>query len=113
MIGLYVPTADLPPCPCVEILWRVARPFWGQGYATEAANAALDVAFEHLRLEEVVSFAVVDNVRSRAVMENIGMIDTGQNFDHPDVPESSPLREHCFYTISQEQWSALRSGSVG
>lgn len=104
IIGLHIPRADLPFSPCVEILWRLARSQWGHGYATEAARAALKVGFEQLNLKEIVSFAAVSNYRSRAVMERINMIDTGKTFEHPDVPESSLLREHCWYKISRESW---------
>src|SRR5688500_10481174 len=60
-IGLNIPRADLPCSPCVEVLWRLARPYWGRGYATEAAVAALKVGFEQLNLQEIVSFAVAGN----------------------------------------------------
>ncbi len=105
MIGLHIPSADLPFAPCVEILWRLARPYWGYGYATEAARAALNVGFGQLDLKEIVSFAVVNNDRSRAVMERLNMFDTGETFEHPDVPKSSRLREHCLYRISKERWA--------
>lgn len=104
IVGLHVPSADLPFSPCVEVLWRLALPYWGQGYATEAAAAALNVGFECLDLPEIVAFAVADNHRSRAVMERLGMVDSGQNFEHPHLPEHSPLREHCLYKISRQHW---------
>lgn len=103
-IGLHRPRDILPFSPCVEIGWRLARPFWGQGYATEGAAMSLKVGFEQLGLDEIVSFAVVNNYRSRAVMEKIKMIDSRQNFEHPEVAETSPLREHCLYKISKQAW---------
>jgi len=106
MVGLHFPSSDLPCSPCVEILWRLARPHWGRGYATEAATAALKVGFEHLGLKEIVSFAVVHNHRSRAVMERLNMVDSGETFEHPDLPISSHLREHCLYKLSRENWAA-------
>jgi RimJ/RimL family protein N-acetyltransferase len=104
-IGLNIPRADLPCSPCVEVLWRLARPYWGRGYATEAAVAALKVGFEQLNLQEILSFAVAGNHRSRAVMKKLNMIDTGETFEHFDVPESSHLREHCLYRISRVRWA--------
>jgi RimJ/RimL family protein N-acetyltransferase len=104
IIGLHIPSADVPFAPCVEILWRLAQPHWRYGYATEAASAALKVGFEQLNLQGIVSFAVVNNHRSRAVMERLNMINTGETFEHPDVPTSSHLREHCLYKISRERW---------
>ncbi|GAA5138479.1 GNAT family N-acetyltransferase [Alloalcanivorax gelatiniphagus] len=103
--GLHIPRHDLPFSPCVEVLWRLARPYWGNGYATEAAEASLQVGFEQLELEEIVSFAVLENRRSRAVMERIGMTDTGRDFDHPALPETSLLRRHCLYSLSRRDWS--------
>lgn len=57
----------------VEVGWAVHQRLWGQGYATEIGRAALDVAFTDLGLAEVVAFTEVHNVRSRAVMERLGM----------------------------------------
>lgn len=103
-IGLSVPRRQLPFSPCVEVGWRLARRFWGHGYATEGARASLDAGFGQLRLAEIVSFTALANLRSRAVMERIGMHDTGRDFDHPAVPEGSSLRRHCLYAISRAQW---------
>src|SRR5215207_4770504 len=59
-VGLLVPRVELPFAsaqqPTVEIGWRLARDYWGCGYATEAARAVLDVGFGHFGLVEVVSF---------------------------------------------------------
>lgn len=102
--GLSIPRRVLPFSPCVEVGWRLARTHWGQGYATEAARAALEVAFVRLDLPEIVSFTTVGNVRSRAVMERIGMRDAKQDFEYPGFPEGHPLRRHCLYRISREAW---------
>ncbi len=106
--GLHVPSAMLPFSPCVEVGWRLGFQYWGKGYATEAANAALGVGFETLGLTEIVSYAAVCNIRSRAVMERIGMREAAATFAHPDVPIDSPLREHCLYRLPIEQWHAGR-----
>ncbi len=101
-VGLSVPQrAELPFMPCVEIGWRQARAFWGQGYATEGARAALRVGFERLELSEIVSFTSLVNRPSRAVMERIGMLDSGEDFDHPALPEGSELRRHGLYRTSE------------
>ena len=81
----------------VEIAWRLARPAWGHGYATEAARAALEYGFDVLRLPEVVAVTVATNLRSRSVMRRIGMTsDPADDFDHPDVDEVA-LRRHVVY----------------
>jgi len=104
-VGLSIPSVNLPFSPCVEIGWRLAQDFWGNGYATEAALASLNKAFEQLQLDEVVSFTSAINQRSRAVMERIHMIDTQQNFEHPSVAPNNPLREHVLYKLTRECWS--------
>lgn len=108
-VGLHEPTYQLPVTPCVEIGWRLAAKYWGQGYATEAANASLKLAFEKLALPEVYSFTSVANGKSRAVMERLKMVNTRNNFEHPILPENHPLREHVLYKITREQW--LESGN--
>jgi RimJ/RimL family protein N-acetyltransferase len=98
-VGLSVPRRALPFMPCVEIGWRLAHAHWGQGLATEAAQGALKVGFEQIGLAEIVSFTSLINRPSRAVMERIGMHDSGEDFDHPALPEGHPLRRHCLYKI--------------
>jgi len=83
----------------VEVGWRLLPEHWGHGYATEAARESLRYGFEELELDEIVSFTVPANVRSRAVMERIGMThEPSRDFDHPNVPEG-PLKRHVFYAI--------------
>jgi len=100
-VGLSIPSFEAPFAPCVEIGWRLAAPFWGRGYASEAARAALAFGFENLRLAEIVSFTTPDNLRSRRVMEKIGMLrDPADDFDHPALPAGHPLRRHVLYRIA-------------
>jgi RimJ/RimL family protein N-acetyltransferase len=102
-VGLNRPGYPLPFAPCIEVGWRLDKAFWGNGYATEAGDAAVEFGF-NLRLDEIVSFTAVPNVRSQAVMQRLGMTNTGQNFEHPMVPEGDRLREHVLYKITQDQW---------
>jgi RimJ/RimL family protein N-acetyltransferase len=97
-IGLNVPAYPLPFSPCVEIGWRLAFDCWGKGYAQEGARAALAFGFETVGIKEVVSFTTINNVRSRRVMESIGMnYDAQGDFDHPKVAADNPLRRHVLY----------------
>jgi RimJ/RimL family protein N-acetyltransferase len=97
-IGLNVPGYPLPFSPCVEVGWRLAFDCWGKGYAQEGAYAALAFGFERVGLKEIVSFTTVNNVRSRRVMERVGMTyDVRGDFDHPKLPEYHPLRRHVLY----------------
>jgi RimJ/RimL family protein N-acetyltransferase len=104
-VGLHTLSTELPFSPCVEVGWRLAFRFWGKGYATEGGRAALHVAFRCLSQDEVVSFTSVGNVRSRGVMERLGMRETGL-FDHPHIPEGHKLRQHCLYRLSVEEHDA-------
>jgi RimJ/RimL family protein N-acetyltransferase len=88
-----------------EIGWRLARPCWGRGYASEAGRAVLADAFERMGRDEIVSFTVPANVRSTAVMERIGMTHHPErDFDHPNLPAGHPLRRHVLYSITREEW---------
>jgi ribosomal-protein-alanine N-acetyltransferase len=97
----------LPFSPCVEIGWRIAKEFWNQGYATEAAKESLRYAFTRLHLTEVVSFTTLANLRSQAVMLKIGMSNTGNNFMHPDIDVTHPQCEHVLYKISKSEWEKM------
>ncbi|EXJ16727.1 GNAT family N-acetyltransferase [Imhoffiella purpurea] len=110
-VGLHVPIPELPFSPCVEIGWRLAHAYWGQGFATEAAQGALQVGFEGIGLSEIVSFTAARNRRSRNVMERLGMVEESATFEHPAVPAESLVREHCLYRLSRERWRALEQAS--
>ncbi|HTO08993.1 MAG TPA: GNAT family N-acetyltransferase [Myxococcota bacterium] len=100
-VGLDEPGPHVPVAPCVEIGWRLAAEHWGRGYASEAAHAVLQAGFARLGLHEIVSFTAVGNRRSRAVMERIGLHFAGETFEHPSVPEGSPLRTHVVYRLAR------------
>jgi ribosomal-protein-alanine N-acetyltransferase len=90
--------------PAIEVGWRIDRPFWGHGYATEAAAAALSFAFDELQCPEVASFTSLLNERSVRVMRRLGMShDPADDFDHPLVAEG-PLRRHALYRMHRERW---------
>ncbi|MGA7925319.1 MAG: GNAT family N-acetyltransferase [Candidatus Sulfotelmatobacter sp.] len=99
-IGLSVPTFVAPFTPCVEIGWRLAADYWGQGLATEGAKAVVRHGFETIGLGELVSFTVPANTRSCRVMEKLGMShNAADDFDHPRLPEQHPLRRHVLYRL--------------
>ncbi len=112
-VGLW-PADYVFGSPMVEVGWRLAHRYWGNGYATEAAREALRFGFEDVGLEEIVSFTVPQNVRSRRVMERIGLVrDPSDDFDHPRVdPRAYPqLVRHVLYRLSRAAWSS--SGHAG
>ena len=91
---------EAPFTPAVEIGWRLTPGAWGQGYATEAARAALRHGFVEHGLSEIVAIAVPANTRSLAVMERIGMVrDLDADFPHPQMPPGHPYARHCLYRI--------------
>jgi ribosomal-protein-alanine N-acetyltransferase len=98
VIGLSGVRWAVPFAPAVEVAWRLARPYWGQGFAPEAARAALEDGFYRLGLGEIVAFTVTGNRRSRSVMERLCMTrDPADDFDFPGFPEDHPLRSHVLY----------------
>jgi RimJ/RimL family protein N-acetyltransferase len=96
--------------PAIEVGWRLAPEAWGHGYATDAAREAVRFGFEDAGLDEIVSFTVPANVRSRSVMERLGMThDPLDDFDHPRLPMGHPLRRHVLYRLDHARWAAAQS----
>jgi ribosomal-protein-alanine N-acetyltransferase len=101
-VGLSTPSFAAHFMPCVELGWRLAAAHWGRGYATEAARAALRFGFEQATLPELVAFTTRENLASRAVMERLGMThDPRDDFAHPALAASDPLRPHVLYRIQR------------
>ena len=102
--GLEIPSFEEHFTPAVEVGWRLARDAWGQGYATEAARAAVAFGFGELGLDEIVSFTVPHNAPSRAVMVRLGMTrDPAEDFGHPGLPVGHPLRRHVLYRLRPDR----------
>jgi RimJ/RimL family protein N-acetyltransferase len=100
-VGLMYHSFPAHFTPCVEVGWRLAREFWGRGYATEAGRAALEFGFREVGVTEIVSMTYEGNLRSRAVMERLGMTcDPADDFDHPNLPPDSRVRRHVLYRLS-------------
>lgn len=105
--GLNETAFDSPIGPHIEIGWRFATWAWGNGYATEAANAALRVGFDEYGLGEIYSFTTQTNTRSEAVMKRIGMRRRADlEFDHPNTPGWWGQR-HIVYQLTVEEWRKL------
>ena len=96
--GLNPMPEGVPGAGGMEIGWRLAREAWHQGYATEAAAAAADVAFCGAGLDEVWSMTAVLNEPSQAVMRRLGMT-LHAHFEHPKVPAGHPTRPHVVYRL--------------
>jgi RimJ/RimL family protein N-acetyltransferase len=102
MVQLSRMDPRLPPAPAIEIAWQLAYDCWGQGLASEGAGAALDWGFVRLGAREILALTAAVNLRSRAVMDRIGMVEQPQRaFDHPRLAADHALRRHVVYAATQ------------
>lgn len=102
--GLARVSATAPFAPAVEVGWRLARPAWGHGYATEAAHAAVEFGFGELGLQEIVSLTAAGNERSRAVMRRLGMTrDPADDFTIPEVGADHWLQPGVLYRLARPE----------
>lgn len=93
--------------PAIEVGWRLARPYWRAGYATEAARASITWGFDQLGVDEIVAMVVPDNLRSQRVMAKLGMQrDPDSDFEHPLIPETSSRRAHWLFRLPRVRWDA-------
>jgi len=105
-IGLLIADFEAHFTPATEIGWRLSSKHWGQGFATEGAKAVLDYAFRELKIPEIVSFTAEGNAKSIKVMQKIGLRhNANDDFDHPKLDDTSPLKRHVLYRLSNEQYS--------
>ena len=89
-----------------EMGYSIARKHWGNGYATEAASAVVNWAFEAFCLAKTYAVANVDNRRSWRVMERIGMTREGVlRSDAPDGHDPNRRQDVAFYGILREEWT--------
>jgi RimJ/RimL family protein N-acetyltransferase len=102
VIALQTVPFEAPFTPAMEVGWRLAFEHWGNGYATEGAQAALRFGFEALDQAQIVAMTAAVNLRSQHVMERIGMThDPVDDFDHPRLPDGHPLRRHVLYRLKK------------
>jgi RimJ/RimL family protein N-acetyltransferase len=101
--GLSPMPDDVPGAGGLEVGWRLAKGAWHRGYATEAARAAVTVAFDKLDFDEVWSMTAVVNEQSIAVMRRIGMVEVDR-FDHPRVFAGHELQPHVTYHLARSDF---------
>lgn len=99
--GMLNQTYDAPFTPCVDIGWRLKKAAWGKGYATEAAKACLNFAFQNKKIKEIYSVCTSKNEASKSIMKKIGMQYEG-SFMHPALTNYPALGECLIYKISSE-----------
>jgi RimJ/RimL family protein N-acetyltransferase len=106
-VGLLPVESDVAFAPAVEVGWRLCAPFWGMGFATEAASAAISFGFDELELASLLAYTAERNLRSRRVMARLGMLrDPAEDFIHPAVPVGDPLAQHVLYRLDADTWGA-------
>lgn len=96
----YIPEDSKYPfkeLPFYEIGWRLIPEVWGNGLATEGAQAVLSYVKEK-GITELYSFTSETNLPSRKVMEKIGMTFL-DNFEFPNLSKYHPLKRHVRYYI--------------
>jgi RimJ/RimL family protein N-acetyltransferase len=105
--GLAVHGHAAPTTSTVEVGWRLARPAWGQGFATEAAQAAVAHAFGALALDELVSITTTGNLRSQAVMRRLGMHRAPElDFERERLRPGDPLRAAIVHRLRRSAWQS-------
>jgi RimJ/RimL family protein N-acetyltransferase len=87
----------------MEIGWRLREDAWGQGYAKEAATAALDAAFERFGADEVVALTVPGNAPSWGLMTRLGMR-RREELDYTDPRFGEELNPSIVYSIDRQTW---------
>jgi RimJ/RimL family protein N-acetyltransferase len=97
-VGLMWMPFEASFTPAVEVAWRLHQPYWGNGYATEAARAAVEDGFARLGLRQIVAITALPNVPSQRVMQRLGM-QRSLEFDHPLLEQGHALRRHVLYRI--------------
>ncbi|MCC2626290.1 MAG: acetyltransferase [Burkholderiales bacterium] len=104
-VGLNIPDFKASFTPCVEVGWRIAYKFWGQGLAVEAAQKCLDIGFNEYNLNEIASFTALVNKRSERVMQKLGMTrDSAHDFIHLKLDPHHPLAKHILYRLRREDF---------
>ncbi|AUX68495.1 GNAT family N-acetyltransferase [Porphyrobacter sp. HT-58-2] len=93
------------PQGMMEVGWRLREDAWGQGYAKEAAAAALDIAFARFGADEVIALTVEGNTPSWGLMLRLGMERREDlDFDSADFDPENP--RIIAYAITRDQWES-------
>ncbi|MFD3554692.1 GNAT family N-acetyltransferase [Streptomyces goshikiensis] len=100
VVGLSVPEWLPEVLPAVEITWRLGRSYWGQGYASEAAQATLEFALQDRGLDRVIAINRAGNDDSENVIRKLGM--------EPDRDTTDPEHGHLLqvHTIDLTEYEA-------
>jgi ribosomal-protein-alanine N-acetyltransferase len=98
---------EMPFEPLIDVGWHFLPAHWGQGYATEAARAALRDVFTRVGLPEIVAYTARPNLASQRVMQRLGMThDPAEDFAHPAAPEGHSLQMSALYRLRRDAFLA-------
>lgn len=99
--GLNAPNLKATHSPCIEVNWRFAFAHWGNGFATEAALAAVRAGFDHLLLDEIVAFADIRDLRSQRVLQRLGMRDDDPALRNSGIQGDTLSASRCLFRLSR------------
>ena len=100
--GLKPGAPDTPIAGMLEIGWMLATPYWGAGYALEAASAVIAWGWRERHEDAIVAITARQNDKSRALMTRLGMAhDPALDFDHPLFAAEDPRRDSVTYRITR------------
>lgn len=99
-IGLAYQDFESDFTPNVDIGWRLKKSAWGKGFATEGAKRCLDIAFNKLHLDKIISTCTLNNKGSEKVMQKIGMQKV-REFKHPKLKEYPEMQTCLLYEITR------------
>jgi RimJ/RimL family protein N-acetyltransferase len=98
-----------PTATGLELGYRLKRAYWGQGYATEGSRALVDRAFTEMGAERVYAETMAVNVRSRRVMEKVGLRFVRVFHLTWDDPLAGYEQGEVEYELLRHEWSHKRS----
>jgi RimJ/RimL family protein N-acetyltransferase len=96
----YCGVRPLPHTTELEVAFALHRQRWNMGYATEAAGASIDAAFEHLRVPSIVATVYPDNKASLRVLAKLGMTLESEVFGH------WPMTIALLFRIRRDKWES-------
>jgi len=110
-IGIGYQEFEASFTPWTDNGWRLAKAYWGMGYATEGAKRCLHYAFEDLGLQNIKSIASVVNVKSTKVMEKIGM-QQELFFQHPKLVDYPQIVDCVCYGVASASPDSYRDSDL-
>jgi RimJ/RimL family protein N-acetyltransferase len=93
-----------------ELGYWIGRPYWNQGYGTEAARAVIGFGFQQLGLNRIYAHHFVRNPASGRVLQKLGMSHEGRLRQH--VRKWDAFEDLELYAVLKERWRPMAEGDV-